>query len=212
MTNTMVLVLGGAPPGPMAAQEVPTDAYVIAVDSGLDHAVAMGLSVDMLIGDMDSVDPDLLRAFSPERRIVHPIAKDRTDLELALDCVKDNRQYHEILVVGGAGGRLDHLMGNATVLCSDRYAHLDIDWISAAGRAHVVWVGIQIHGVPGRQVSLIPMGGDAEGVTTSGLRWELEHATLGFGSSRGISNQMTAPIADVVLESGVLLVVQPDFA
>ena len=210
MRDTVVLVIGGDQPDLSLLEEVPTDATVLAVDGGLDHAISLGLEVDLVVGDMDSASPKLLEQISPDRRVRHPADKDRTDLEIAMDLIVARHDVDKVIVLGGIGGRIDHLLGNATVLCSPRYADLDIDWVSAGGRAHVVRARVEVHGVPGQVVSLVPMGGDAIGVTTTGLRWPLEHATLPFGEARGISNQFVSPVGSVSLESGVLLVVQPD--
>lgn len=210
--NTATLVVAGEPPGDEVLGDLPQTAWVVAVDAGLVHAKTLGLTPDVVIGDFDSVSPSALADVDDERLIRHPVDKDATDLELAMDLVLARPGLDRVVVVGGAGGRLDHFLGNANVLCSNRYADLDIDWVSSAGRACVVRTYVEIHGNPGQTVSLIPMGGDALGVTTVGLRWRLDGENLRFGSSRGISNVLGAPAATVSLLGGVLLVIQPDFA
>jgi thiamine pyrophosphokinase len=64
-----------------------------------------------------------------------------------------------------------------------------------------------LEGQPGELVSLLPVGGDAEGVQTSGLAWPLKGETLRFGFSRGVSNEMTSSQARIEVESGTLLVI-----
>jgi thiamine pyrophosphokinase len=66
---------------------------------------------------------------------------------------------------------------------------------------------VSLKGQPGDLVSLLPLAGDASGVTTSGLAWELEGDRLRFGFSRGVSNEMTASEAGIEVEEGLLLVV-----
>ncbi|HEX6724693.1 MAG TPA: thiamine diphosphokinase, partial [Gaiella sp.] len=102
----VVVVASG--PGPAVA--VPAGATVVAADGGLDRAVALGLDVDIVVGDLDSVSPAALaKAEAAGRRIVrHPTAKDATDLELALDEAA-SLGARRVLVVASAGGRLDHL-------------------------------------------------------------------------------------------------------
>ncbi len=205
---TAVVIVDGDPPGPSVLDELPDDPWVVAVDGGLDHATRLGLTVDRVVGDMDSVSPEGLATIDPSRLDPYPTDKDATDLELAMNAAAAVAE--RVIVVGGTGGRLDHLIGNVTILCSDRYAAVDIEWVSNSGRAFVVRSHVDLHGVPGQIVSLLPMGGDAAGVTTAGLRWPLEDARLRFGTSRGVSNEFTSPVARVSLRSGVLLVVQPD--
>ena len=57
--QNIVVVAGGAPISPLVLNRIPKDRVVIAVDSGYDHAVGLGLDVDLLIGDMDSIQSDV---------------------------------------------------------------------------------------------------------------------------------------------------------
>jgi thiamine pyrophosphokinase len=204
MIETVVVVTGGE--AVTAGAEIPQGAYVIAADSGLDLAMALGLEVHLLVGDLDSVSSTALEKYKHVPIERHPVDKDATDLALAIAAAV-RMDPDRIMVVGGTGGRLDHLLANASLLASGEYAGIDIEWISPDARTYVVHSFLRLHGSPGDMVSLIPFGGAASGVTTRGLRWTLEGADLAAGSTRGISNQMTAPIATVGLESGTLLVV-----
>jgi hypothetical protein len=86
-SETVVVVTGGDAIDPAHVRDLPAGVRVIAVDSGVDQAHALGLDVELAIGDFDSVTPDgLARAESDGAAIDrHPTAKDATDLELALD-------------------------------------------------------------------------------------------------------------------------------
>ena len=99
---------------------------MIAADSGVDLALALGLAVDRAIGDFDSVPtPGWPRRGGGARIERHPAAKDATDLELALDAAIA-LEPARILVIGCAGGRLDHLLGHL-LLADDRYAGVEVD-------------------------------------------------------------------------------------
>lgn len=189
------------------AEDLPRADLVVAADGGYDLAVGLGFKVDVLVGDMDSIQSVEI----PEHVVVerHPVDKDATDLELALELVT-RENPGRVVIVGGSGGRLDHELAIAEMLCSARWGRIDeMDWVSAHGRAMVVRTRRTIHGDVGTLLSLIPVGGDAVGVTTRGLRWELADETLPHGTSRGVSNLMQGPIADVSLRAGCLLVVSP---
>jgi thiamine pyrophosphokinase len=95
------------------------------------------------------------------------------------------------------------------VLASPRFAVFDIRWLAHPGMVTVVHHQAQLHGTPGEQVSLLAVGGRASGVRTKGLRWPLTDETLEFGSSRGVSNEFSNSIADMTLETGVILAIQP---
>ncbi len=189
---------------------MPPGALVIAADSGLDHAVALGVHVDVAVGDFDSVDPRTLRrAVDAGVEVTrHPTAKDATDLELALDRALA-AGAGRVVVVGGHGGRFDHLLANALLLAAPRYASMVMEAHVGAARLHVVRAQLRVVGTPGELVSLLALHGPAHGVRTSGLRFALHDETLLPGSSRGVSNLLVAEQATVRVRAGVLLVVLP---
>jgi thiamine pyrophosphokinase len=126
--------------------------------------------------------------------------------------VARDRGVQRITVVGGAGGRLEHLLANVALLASPRFADLEIDARSGDAYLAVVQGGRParaIVGRPGSLVTLLPMGGDASGITTSGLQYPLDDATLRPGTSRGVSNVLVGAEGSVVLERGTLLSIQP---
>ena len=206
----VVAVAGGDPVPPHVAARLPAGAFVIAADSGLGVATALGVDVDLVVGDLDSVDLTALeraRAAGVEVR-QFPSDKDRTDLALALDAGVE-AGADRIVVVGGHGGRLDHLLANALLLASPEYA--DVEVLAHMGEAtiHVVRDATALSGSPGELVTLLPAHGPAHGVTTDGLLYPLAGETLTAGSSRGVSNELAAREATVRLRDGVLLVIQP---
>lgn len=205
--DVAVIVTGGAPVDPAQSDGLPEGAFVIAADSGLAHAAALGLDVDLVVGDMDSVDPDELRTASAGGVAVerHPADKDATDLELALDVALQRDAARAIVIGGGGGGRVDHLLANALLLGAGRFAGLDLEWRTGRYRTVVVRRRTEIAGTAGDLVSLLPVGGPACGITTTGLRWSLHDKDLPPGSTRGVSNELAAPVATISLRSGTLL-------
>jgi len=208
--GTVVVVTGG---DPLAEGELPTlpiDALVVAADSGIDRALELGLHVDVAIGDFDSVTPAGLQAVADAGALVerHPAAKDATDLELALDAALLHHP-HQVIVLGGHGGRLDHLLANALLLASDRLAGVEVVAQMGASRVTVIRSDARLDGRPGDLVTLLPVHGVARGVTTDGLRFPLVDEDLAPGSTRGVSNEIVAPPAAVTIREGVLLAVQP---
>ncbi len=205
MTRTAIVVCAGGP-ARAALPDVPDDALVIAADAGILEAERLGLHVDLLIGDLDSAPADAVaRAVRVER---HPVDKDASDLELAVAAAvaADARR---IVVVGGDGGRLDHLLGNAFLLASDRWADVEIDAVLGDARIWIVRDERTIDGKVGELVSLYAVGGPATGVTTEGLRWALTDGELVPGSSLGLSNELVAPSATVRVRGGVVLAIRP---
>jgi thiamine pyrophosphokinase len=195
--------------GPGPAVDLPAGATIIAADGGLDRAAALGVDVDVLVGDLDSVAPAALaRAEAAGVRIVrHPVAKDATDLELALDEAVA-LGARRALVVASAGGRLDHLLASLLLLASARYASLVVDALVGDALVHVVRGTRTLGASVGDLVTLLPLGGAATGVTTSGLEYPLHGETLEPGSTRGVSNVFSTDHARVTVTSGVLLAIR----
>lgn len=186
-------------------------ALVVAADSGLDHAHALGIHADLVVGDLDSVSTRALaRARAEGTRVEeHPADKDATDLELALAAARA-AGAGEVTVVGVGGGRLDHLLANALLLTSPAWGDLKIRALAGPALLTVIRRAAELRGGPGSLVTLLAAGGRARGVRTDGLRWALHGEDLDEGSTRGVSNEMTGREAHVALSEGVLLAVQPD--
>lgn len=211
----LIVVFTGGDRVPAAVTDrLPADAFVIAADSGVDHALAAGRHVDLAVGDFDSVSAAGLERVTAEGGGVdaHRREKDETDLALALDHAL-GLGPDEIIVVGGHGGRLDHFLGNVAVLSSERYRSARLQAWFGHTRVHVVRAPeeLEFEGEPGDLVTLLAIGADAEDVTTRGLRYPLDHESLPARSSRGVSNEIAqgAHRALVTVGAGALLVIRP---
>ena len=195
------MVLAGGPDGP-ADLVLPSGATVIAADSGAELAA----HVDLAVGDFDSISAERLAAIGRVER--HPAEKDASDLELALAAAL-RLEPARILVVGSAGGRLDHLLGGLLLLAADAHARVEVDAQLGDAAVHVIRRERLLVGVPGELVSLFSVHGPASGIVTEGLRYPLRGETLEPGSSRGLSNVFTSAEARVAVERGVLLAIRP---
>ena len=209
-SDTIIVVTGGDPVDPGELASIPEGALVIAADSGVELAQALGLPIALAIGDFDSVDPAALQAAEGAGAVVerHPEAKESTDLELALDAALAHRPSR-IHVVGGHGGRLDHLLANSLLLAAPAYAGVELVAHVGPARITVIRREAELVGLPADLVTLLAVGGVARGVTTEGLLYPLTGEDLHPGSSRGVSNELAAPLAVVRVGDGVLLAVQP---
>ncbi len=206
--HTVLIVAGGGAPTALPAGVDVAHTWVIGVDSGIDHALGLGLPVHQAVGDFDSVSSKGLAAVRASGAVVerYPTAKDATDLELALDAAL-SREPDQAIVLGGHGGRLDHLLANISLLASPRFASMPITAFMGDAIVTVIRRATVLHGHVGDVVSLLPMHGPARGVHTTGLRYPLDGDDLPAGTSRGISNEFAAPAAQVTLHSGVLVAI-----
>ena len=210
MDETEIVVVA-AGPGPSVA--VPAHRTVIAADGGADRAAALGLAVDLVIGDLDSISPERLAALEGRgaRVVRHPKAKDATDLELTLDASLE-LGARRVLVVASAEGRLDHLFASLVLLGAERYATLELDALVGNALVHVVRGSRRLSGREGELLSLFALGGPACDIATLGLAFPLHGETLEPGSSRGVSNVFTGREATVAVGEGVLLAIRPGTA
>ncbi len=206
-----VIITGGDPVPAGVFAALPADpAHVIAADSGLDHAIDAGLMPGVLIGDLDSVSPEAAAALQAAggETIAHPVDKDDTDLALAIR-LAISRGATRIVVLGGAGDRLSHVLGNCAAVAHAVRRGVPTTWHTDSTVVHVAAPDLPAHvdGAAGDLVSLLPFGGDALGVETAGLRWSLTGETLVADETRGVSNEMEAPAAHIAIAAGLLFVV-----
>jgi thiamine pyrophosphokinase len=210
----VVVLCGGEPPSARARELVDDDSLVLAADSGLHHGPALDLDAHRVIGDFDSAEPARV-ARAEERGAVlerHPAAKDATDLELALDRAV-RLGDGDIVVLGGGGGRLDHLLANIGLLAAPRLRRRRVRAVFGPALVEILHgpAGLQLAGPVGSLVSIVPLGAAVRGITTSGLRYPLADEDLPFGTSRGISNEMAELTAEVRVQKGTAAVVQPEW-
>jgi thiamine pyrophosphokinase len=208
-----IVFAGSQPVAPQVCEWLPSDADVIAADSGLHVATMLGLHVNHLVGDLDSADPAAVDAAVASGTTVdrHPPEKDATDLELALEAAI-TRGAQRIVLVDGGGDRLDHLLGNLLVLAAPMLAGVRVEAYCGTARIIVVRGGdppAMLGGMVGSLVTLLPIGGPARGIVTKRLRYRLSNEDLLPGTTRGVSNELAAHTASVQLEEGTLLVIQP---
>lgn len=200
--TTTILVLSGG--GPAPSTPLPRADLVIAADSGFGLAAPLGVEVDLVIGDLDSISAaDLRRAGADDVPLeTFPADKDATDLELAMLAAME-RDADRIVIAGGGAGRLDHLLGVALLLTDDRWADVEVEWHAGTTVAVVVRGGRRLPTEPGDLVSLIPMT-HCE-VSIEGTRWPLHREPLHRGTTRGISNEAIGDSVVVDVHSGVAL-------
>lgn len=179
---------------------------VIAADGGARFLATMKITPDAIAGDMDSIDSDTVRYFNNVEMIPYPVDKDQTDTELAV-AIAVERGCRTIDLVGALGGRVDHQLGNISLLLKHpgrlfiRDGNMRLCAI-APGRKHYLPLAI------GSLFSLIPFP-RACGVTVHGARFPLDNEDLSAGT-RGVSNRVCSADGWIRLENGCLLLYTED--
>jgi thiamine pyrophosphokinase len=192
-------------------------ALVIAADGGARGAVEAGLTVDLVVGDGDSLGPDGLAALDRAGIDVErsPTDKDESDTELAVLAAL-RRGATAITLVGAFGGRLDHTLANLWLLALPALDGRATQLLDGTTRVRLIRapgpdgnaVTFPLPGRPGDIVTLLPLGEPVEGITTRGLRYPLHDEPLHLGPARGLSNVREGMDAAVSVDSGLLLVVE----
>ena len=181
----------------------------IAADSGLDIAEAAGFMPDWIIGDMDSIsDPSRLSAYPPERVMRHEKDKDYTDTELALSFLLD-RRCGCVWIIGGGGGRMDHLFGIRSLFERELYPErwitrsADTRCIDAAGRGEA-----SLCVEAGTVVSVFPVFSGPWKAESKGLKWPLDNLVWNRGFA-SMSNVALTGEFSVRAQEGRFLIIVP---
>lgn len=181
---------------------------LICADGGARHFNQAGIVPDVLVGDLDSIPPDLLRAYEGEgvKLVRFPARKDFTDMELALDYVIEQGATR-IFMMGATGSRIDHSLSNLQLLHKLLDKGIRGVILNENNRVYLIKDRIRVNRIEGYKISLLPATPVVEGVTTEGLAWPLFNFTMRMGTGLGISNEFTDDTATVRISSGRLYVI-----
>ncbi|OPZ92733.1 MAG: Thiamine pyrophosphokinase [Firmicutes bacterium ADurb.Bin419] len=182
---------------------------IICVDGGARHIRNMGLVPDVLLGDLDSItEEDLEYIASHNVKVVkYPSEKDMTDTEIAVNYAVE-RGYTEIIIIGGIGTRFDHSLGNIFLLRKMLDKGITGVIVNEHNEISLFKDRIRILREEGFKLTLLPLTDVVEGISTKGLYYELNCEDIEMGSSRGISNEFSAEVAEITLKNGILMAIK----
>ncbi len=194
---------------PSRPPELRDGTLVIAADGGSRHCQTLKILPHLLVGDLDSTDPDLTSSWQEMgvEVVQYPEDKDQTDLELAL-LLAQERGATETRVYGAVGGRLDMTFGNLVLLAHPQL-RIPTTLICGNEEVHLLrpQATLELEGTIGDTLSLLPLHPEGARVSARGVQYALADEMLEFGLTRGISNQMTGSTAVIQLETGLLAVI-----
>jgi thiamine pyrophosphokinase len=201
---TAIVVTGGRGPQRSIVEPYLEEAsFICACDSGFDLALALDLDLDLVVGDMDSIsDQSLLDSIPPERILRFDQDKDETDTEIGIRVARE-RGASDIIVVGGGGGRLDHLLGILSIFHRDPVVRM---WLTDNDEVVQITNRYERRGLAGAVVSFFPLAGERCTMDSSGLKWPLDHLEWTVGDV-GVSNVVTADPLYVEMITGRLIMV-----
>ena len=175
---------------------------IIAADGGYDTLKSLGITPDLLLGDMDSIVDEKSEVDS----IRFPVRKDETDSFLAYrEGVK--RGYKKFMLYGCVGGRDDHTFANYSLLIYGKEHGHSIKLVGKGCDAFAIKnEKISLYGVPEKHVSAFAFGAESKGVSIHGLEYSAKDITLSPSFPLAVSNRFTEEEAFIEVKSGTLII------
>ena len=182
--------------------------FVVAVDSGAEHAYKLFLKPDLVIGDLDSIDEKTYERVIKDNIEIKEYQeyKDNTDFEIALNHVM-NMEIKDVTVIGGEYGDIDHLFGTLFTIVK---LHTDENILWIHGEQNILFpnsesieIGIN------KNFSILPFS-DLKNLSISGAEWNLKNENVEFGKSRTLRNISRNKQIDISVSKGKFCLVIND--
>ena len=173
---------------------------IVAADGGFKHV--KDKNVVAVIGDFDTL------GYLPygTKMVIHPVDKDKTDGELALDFIKENGG-DSVTIYGATGGKIEHILGNVGLLAYAGQIGLNAKILEERATAYFVNDELHIEDSEGSRLSVIPFGGEVKFEESEGLKYRLDGLKILPYSSLGISNEVTEGKAFIKVKKGACIVI-----
>lgn len=212
-TNNVLIITGGHIEEEFLSDLMKQEHFttIIAADHGLMAVDKLGITVDYIVGDFDSVPMEILEKYrnGSASTLTYPREKDKTDTQIAIELAI---QHHatSVMLVGATGSRLDHMFANIHLLLLPLHQHIDACIIDRYNKVYLKQENFRIDRMKqhGDYVSLLPFSEEVQGLSLIGFKYPLHKIKLNAGSSLGISNEIVEKIADVEFTQGTLLVIE----
>lgn len=200
--DAVCFIVGAGEVAPDLTLSLRPDDLLIAADGGFSTVKRMGLTPHLVIGDFDSLGD----CPNHPNTVVLPTVKDETDMCAAIRLGRE-RGYTRFALYGGTGGRLAHTLANLQLLDGLAQEGCRGFLVGEGTVATAVYNGeLNFPAHMSGYLSVFCTGGRAEGVTLSGLKYELSGETLVSSFPLGVSNEFVGVPAQVSVENGALLV------
>ena len=203
--NVLILANGDPPSPELLARLAAVHDLFIACDGAAQKAMTLGVVPDVVTGDFDSLDVEAARAALPRTEFVPTPDQSRTDLEKAVQIARE-RGATGLTIAGAAGGRIDHTLGNFSLLLrwARDWPELPVAMVADGAETRALMGTRRLDTEAGDAVSVLSMDGRAR-VTLEGVRWPLTDFPLPVGVG-GLLNEATGDTVTVKAEGGVILV------
>ena len=205
----VIIISGGNPPSKeLLIKEITEDTFLIGADSGANCLFCYNVKPDLLVGDFDSIDKEVLNYFKKNNCTIdtYPIEKDFTDTEIAVEKALSMKP-NKIVLLGCTGSRVDHLLGNIGMLKNCLKNGVEACIVDDNNYIRLVDASTSLKGTVGRIFSLQSYGDEIIGLTIEGAKYPLNNYNLKIGQSITISNEFARPQVQLKFKSGTLMII-----
>lgn len=203
--KTVIYTGGDWPAGEIVSSVVKQADDFICCDGAANKALSHHAPIRLLVGDMDSIVPDVLHSVQLQASVLRlPREKDWTDLEMACNIAVE-RGADTITIIGGLGGRTDHALGNLQCMFALAQKGVDVRMEAQDASVRVLLGNEKLIGAKGKTFSLIPFLPDTVVARMEGAFYPLHHAALPMGCTLGVSNVATEEIVEIDIQQGAAL-------
>lgn len=185
---------------------------IIAGDRGLEALYQLKIVPNHIVGDFDSVSPEILEFYKNQSQIIfhtyHP-EKDNTDTDIALK-LAISLKSSEITIMGALGRRMDHAIANIHILKDALETNIPCQILDEHNRIYLInkEITLEKNRVYGKYISLIPLTSEVKDLTLTGFKYPLDNYDLPIGTSLGVSNEIVENIAQIKMKKGILIVIE----
>jgi thiamine pyrophosphokinase len=205
----VIIVSGGKPPSKeLLTKEISPNTFLIAADSGANCLYDYSILPQLLLGDFDSINKDVLNYFKKNNCLIdiYPTEKDFTDTEIAVKKAISMKPS-EIVLLGCTGSRVDHLLGNIGMLkmCLENSVSASI--VDENNDIRLADDSTSLKAVVGQIFSVQAYGDEVIGLTIEGAKYPLNNYNLKIGESITISNEFISTMVELKFKSGTLMII-----
>ena len=187
------------------------DITIIAVDRGLEPLSSLKILPSHIVGDLDSLSPNIREKYTDNPNVVfhkYKPEKDYTDTDIAIK-LAIKLKATSITILGALGKRMDHALANIHVLNYALKANIPCKIIDEYNKIYLInkTTILKKLEVYGKYISLIPLTSSVSGLSLTGFKYPLSNYTLKYGKSLGVSNEIIEDVATIDFKKGILIVI-----
>ncbi len=181
--------------------------YCIAVDGGMNYCKNAGIVPDLVIGDLDSIDREVLSYIEDLNIEIfkYPVEKNATDLEIAADYLLE-KNFNKIYLAGVVGSRWDHSLANILLLNKLKDRNADGIIVNNKNTMCLVDDYMEIRDSK-NYISLVPSSDEGIEVSLEGFKYPLDRFSVDYGSTRCVSNELDGEVGIIRVHKGRAFVV-----